>query len=144
MIIAVAVVKNNFFLNRLFADFAADIDFAVGFVGGFYRQFQRIEQTPCVSVRGIHKMFERACFKYDVFCSVTAFFVRKCHFCRFHQIFFFERLELKHAASAYQCFIYLKKRVFGRCADKDNRAVFYPRQKCVLLTLVPAVHFVNE
>ena len=89
-------------------------------------------------------MFERAFFENDVEFSVAPFAVADSLHGDAAQLFFAQRRQSKNAAAADQRFIHFKVGVFRCRADENDRSVFHPRQKRVLLCLVPAVDFVDK
>ena len=129
VIIAVAVVEHDFFLNRFFGGFAAYVDRRTprghGRRGGgipffgcrFYCEFERVQQTARVSVRRFDQVFESAFFEFDFPMTVAALFVAERLFCRFSQIVVCQRFQLKYAAPAHERFIDFEKRIFGRRSD---------------------------
>jgi len=60
------------------------------------------------------------------------------------QLFWRYRFKVIDAESRQQCAIHLKRRVLSRRTDKNDRAVFNVREKCILLTFIKAMHLVNK
>ncbi len=59
-------------------------------------------------------------------------------------IFFGQCMQLKNNRTRKQRPIYLKVRIFRRCANEHDRPVFHKRQKVILLALVKPVDFVYK
>ena len=156
MIVAVTVVKHNLALNALFGSFFAYVNrrifgrntrhsFRLPFVRcSFNCKLKRIKQTSRIAVCSFYQMLQCAFFKLNVPSAVASFLVFKCGISCFKKVFICKRLELKDTASADERLIHFKKRIFCCSPNKNYRAVLNPRQKRVLLALVPAVHFVNK
>ncbi len=156
MIVAVAVVQHDFFLNGLLGGLPRNIN--RGAVGGNGRirvrlpffgsrldgKLQRVQERPGVAVRGLNQMFERTVLKFNLPVTVAALRIGKSLLGGLAEVGAFQSLELKDAGTAHERLVHLEERIFSRRADQNNRAVLHPRQKRVLLRPVPAVNLVHE
>ena len=156
MIVAVPVVKDNFFLNGFFGGFFRYIDFcsvfrnwrlhkrSPFFGSSFYSQLQGIQKGTGVSICCFNKMFQCSFFKLNFPVSVAAFFIMNCLLGCLHQIIICKRFELKNPGTGNESFVDFKKRIFGSSPYKDDCTIFYPGEKGVLLRFIPAVNFVYK
>ncbi len=138
MIIAVTVVKDDLFLYGFFSSFSADVNgrppcrhrwdrFRIpAFRRRFYSQLECVQKTACITVCRIDKVFKRTFFKFYIPVAVSAFCIRECHVSCFFKVFFCKRLELEYPASAYKCFVYFKKGIFGSSTNQNDCTVFHP------------------
>ncbi len=107
------------------------------------REFEQVQRPSCVAVRRLCHQLQRLVIDFQSSGKSTRL-VAQCTPQHGDQIVYGQRFQDIDARSRQKRVVQFKRRIFGGCADKGQRAVLDKRQKCILLRLVEAMHFVEK
>jgi len=117
-------------------------DFAV-ILGQVRGVFQQVEQAPTITVSRPQQNLEAFIAQAQAALAQPLVF-REGSLHQLVQGRLIEAFEHIDTRPRQQCVVQLKGRVFSGGTDKNQGAIFDIGQKCILLRLVEAMHFVNK
>ena len=107
-------------------------------------KFNRIERHAGISAADLRQKRKRFFVHLGMVTAKPFFHIsnRPCQ--KSFDIFFGERMEFKDDRAGNQRPVYLKIRIFRRCADQNDRSVLDKRKQIILLPFIEAVNLVNK
>ena len=142
------IVQQGFAGRALFQHFLRDphslrVRIRAGRLAVQHSHLQCGQRCPGISVGKAGDQRQHAVFYLDRLFSEAPGIVQRA-LQQGQHILFGESLQHEHLAAGQKRPVHLERRVFGRCADQDDGALFHERQESVLLRLIEAVDLVDE